>query len=132
MELVGLSEFTVNPPPAPSPPASAPPAERENAEPGKPTAAGADVAVQLRCLLEITGKDSRAGKTAELTIDSEAITFHVSRRHEAEGLRQLSGKPSQVRNVTLPQNTQWELWTWGKLLVLVDKQGTTRYWAIKP
>jgi hypothetical protein len=44
----------------------------------------------------------------------------------------LPDRQHRSHKVSLPQNTQWELRTWGKLLVMVDKQGTTRYWAIKP
>jgi clan AA aspartic protease (TIGR02281 family) len=122
-ELASLQESgsqPLTPPPAPKP--------METAAPNKPEI---DLTEQLRRLLEVSGSDERAAKTAEVKLDDHAVTFHAGRHHEAAGLKQLFGEPHEIRKVDLPGHTDWELWTWGKVQVLVDPLGTTRYYAIK-
>lgn len=100
-------------------------------ETGGPTKPEIDLTEQLRRLLEVSGSDERAAKTAEVKLDGHAAIFHAGRHHEAAGLKQLLGDPHEIRKIDLPGHADWELWTWGKMQVLVDPQGITRYYAIK-
>lgn len=111
---------------AKSPPLPQPP------EPALSSRAETAAAEPLPRLLEITGDDPRAAKTVDVQLDGGAVTFHSSRLYEAAGLRQLVGPPRQVHKLNLPGHNDWELWTWEKVQVLVDPQGMTRYYAVKP
>jgi clan AA aspartic protease (TIGR02281 family) len=105
-----------------------PPKPMEAATASKPEI---DPNEQLRRLLEVPGGDERAAQTAEVKLDGHAVTFHAGRHHEAAGLQQILGPPHEIRKIDLPGHADWELWTWGKVQVLVDPQGMTRYYAIK-
>jgi clan AA aspartic protease (TIGR02281 family) len=84
----------------------------------------------LRRLLAVPDDDPRSARAVEVRLDGGAMTFRAGRQYEAAGLKQLLGEPRAVRNPNLPGHADWELWTWGKVQVLIDPQGMTRYYTL--